>query len=45
VRLSPHTSVHTPDTRANLAAQFAQNLARFRQGAPLDGVVDLARGY
>lgn len=45
VHLSPHTSVHTPDTRANLAAQFAANLSRFRQGAPLDGVVDLARGY
>jgi len=45
VRLSPHTSVHTPDTRRNLAAQFAENLNRFRQGAPLDGVVDLARGY
>ena len=45
VRLSPHTSVHTPDTRANLAAQFAQNLFRFRQGAPLEGVVDLGRGY
>ena len=45
VRLSPHTSVHTPDTRQNLAAQFAQNLSRFREGSPLDGVVDLARGY
>jgi len=45
VRLSPHTSVHTPDTRQNLAAQFAQNLARFRHGAPLEGVVDLGRGY
>ncbi|HEX7887000.1 MAG TPA: D-isomer specific 2-hydroxyacid dehydrogenase family protein [Phenylobacterium sp.] len=45
VRLSPHTSVHTPDTRQNLTAQFAQNLHRFRQGAPLEGVVDPARGY
>jgi phosphoglycerate dehydrogenase-like enzyme len=45
VRLSPHTSVHTPDTRQNLAAQFAQNLARFQQGAPLEDVVDTARGY
>lgn len=45
VRLSPHTSVHTPDTRQNLAAQFAQNLDRFRQGAPLADVVDPARGY
>jgi len=45
VRLSPHTSVHTPDTRQNLAAQFAQNLDRFRQGAPLEDVVDPTRGY
>ena len=45
VRLSPHTSVHTPDTRQNLAAQFAQNLTRFRQGTPLEGIVDLGRGY
>ncbi len=45
VRLSPHTSVHTPDTRANLAALFARNLHRFRQGEPLADVVDLARGY
>lgn len=45
VRLSPHTSVHTPQTRINLAAKFADNLRRFRQGAPLDDVVDLGRGY
>jgi phosphoglycerate dehydrogenase-like enzyme len=45
VRLSPHTSVHTPDTRQNLATQFARNLARFRDGSPLEDVVDAARGY
>ena len=45
VRLSPHTSVHTPDTRRNLAAQFAANLARFREGAPLADLVDTVRGY
>ncbi len=45
VRLSPHTSVHTPDTRQNLAAQFAANLARFRAGAPLSDLVDTSRGY
>jgi phosphoglycerate dehydrogenase-like enzyme len=45
VRLSPHTSVHTPQTRVNLATQFAENLARFRQGSPLRDVVDVARGY
>jgi phosphoglycerate dehydrogenase-like enzyme len=45
IRLSPHTSVHTPRTRINLAAKFADNLSRFRRGAPLDDVVDLGRGY
>jgi phosphoglycerate dehydrogenase-like enzyme len=45
VRLSPHTSVHTPDTRINLATRFAENLARFRSGAPLADIVDLSRGY
>ncbi|HEY2659524.1 MAG TPA: D-isomer specific 2-hydroxyacid dehydrogenase family protein [Caulobacteraceae bacterium] len=45
VRLSPHTCVHTPDTRINLAARFAENLDRFRQGAPLADVVDSSRGY
>lgn len=45
VRLSPHTSVHTQDTRLNLAARFAENLGRFRLGAPLADVVDPARGY
>ncbi len=45
VRLSPHTSVHTPDTRINLAARFADNLHRFRRGAPLADVVDPVRGY
>ncbi len=45
VFLSPHTAVHTPDTRANIAALFAENLARFRAGAPLRDVIDPARGY
>ncbi|TWB65718.1 phosphoglycerate dehydrogenase-like enzyme [Nitrospirillum amazonense] len=45
VRLSPHTSVFTPDTHANLAAQLAHNLIRFRRGEPLQDVVDLSRGY
>jgi phosphoglycerate dehydrogenase-like enzyme len=45
IRLSPHTSVHTPDTRRNLAARFAENLDRYRRGAPLTDVIDLARGY
>jgi phosphoglycerate dehydrogenase-like enzyme len=45
VWLSPHTSVFTPDTRAKLAAQFADNLQRFRRGDPLRDVVDPALGY
>jgi phosphoglycerate dehydrogenase-like enzyme len=45
IRLSPHTSVHTAQTRINLAAKFAENLQRFRAGAPLENVVDFARGY
>jgi phosphoglycerate dehydrogenase-like enzyme len=45
IRLSPHTSVHTPDTRRNLAARFAANLDRFRRGEPLADVIDPARGY
>ncbi len=45
VRLSPHTSVHTTETRRNLSLSFAANLDRFRRGQPLDGVVDRARGY
>ena len=45
VRLSAHTSAYTPATTANLARQFAENLARFRKGDALQGVVDLARGY
>ena len=45
VWLSPHTSVFTPDTRTKLAAQFADNLHRFRQGRPLRDVVDPTLGY
>lgn len=45
VRISPHTAVSTPQTRQAVAARFADNLARFRRGAPLVDQVDLARGY
>lgn len=45
VKLSPHTSVFTPDTYANLAAKIADNLIRFRQGHPLADIVDPVRGY
>jgi phosphoglycerate dehydrogenase-like enzyme len=45
VRLSPHTSVATPDTRAALAQRFAENLDRYRAGLALANIVDLSRGY
>lgn len=45
IRLSPHTSVHTPDTRQNLALRFAENFTRFQGGVPLADVVDPSRGY
>lgn len=45
VRLSPHTSVFTPDLRANLALKVAANLNRLRQSQPLIDLVDRARGY
>ena len=45
VRVSAHTSVFTPDTRLNLAQQFAQNLRRYVKNEPLHHVVDPARGY
>ena len=45
VFLSPHTSVFTPDTHANLAARLSDNLIRYRSGAPLLDLVDPAKGY
>jgi phosphoglycerate dehydrogenase-like enzyme len=45
VRLSPHTSVATPGTRAALAQRFSENLDRYRAGLALANIVDLSRGY
>lgn len=45
VRLSPHTSVATPDTRAALARRFADNVDRYRAGLALANIVDASRGY
>lgn len=45
VRLSPHISPSTQQIVPALIDKFLGNLARFRSGAPLDDVVDLARGY
>lgn len=45
VRLSPHTSVATPDTHAALALGFSDNVDRYRAGIALANIVDLSRGY
>ncbi|WP_426168908.1 D-isomer specific 2-hydroxyacid dehydrogenase family protein [Sandarakinorhabdus sp. DWP1-3-1] len=45
VRLSPHSSVATPDTRAALARRFAENVDRYRAGLALANIVDASRGY
>ncbi len=45
VRLSPHISWSSPDTARRTFALFADNLQRYRRGAPLLGVVDLEAGY
>jgi glyoxylate/hydroxypyruvate reductase A len=43
IRLTPHIAAQ-PDT-ATVAAQFADNLQRLRQGLPLLNLVDRSRGY
>jgi phosphoglycerate dehydrogenase-like enzyme len=45
VRLSPHISWSAPGALERLFATFAENLRRFREGRPLEGRVDLERGY
>jgi phosphoglycerate dehydrogenase-like enzyme len=45
VRLSPHISWSAPGTMEKTVRLFAQNLARFRSGAELDGLVDPVAGY
>jgi phosphoglycerate dehydrogenase-like enzyme len=45
VRLSPHVSWSIPGAIATLVAAFRENLAAFRAGRPLAGVVDVAAGY
>ncbi|WP_296001187.1 NAD(P)-dependent oxidoreductase [Rugamonas sp.] len=45
VRLSPHISPSTEQIVPALIDKFLHNLERFRSGAPLDDVVDTARGY
>jgi phosphoglycerate dehydrogenase-like enzyme len=45
VRLSPHVSWNMPGAIGTLLDAFRENLAAFRAGRPLAGVVDLAAGY
>jgi phosphoglycerate dehydrogenase-like enzyme len=45
VRLSPHISWSMPGAVEALFDTFAENLRRYRVGEPLEGRVDLARGY
>jgi phosphoglycerate dehydrogenase-like enzyme len=39
------SGIPTPASQARAAERFLRNCARFRAGAPLEGQVDLARGY
>ena len=45
VRLSPHISWSSPRTVARTMACFIENLARYREGRDLMGIVDQAAGY
>jgi phosphoglycerate dehydrogenase-like enzyme len=45
VRLSPHVSWSMPGAVSRLLDTFVDNLHRYREGAPLDGRVDLDEGY
>jgi phosphoglycerate dehydrogenase-like enzyme len=45
VRLSPHISWSMPDASAILVATFVDNLRRYQNGEPLEGVVDVDAGY
>jgi len=45
VRLSPHISWSAPGALERLFATFAENLRRWRLGLPLEGRVDVERGY
>jgi phosphoglycerate dehydrogenase-like enzyme len=45
VRLSPHVSWSSPHTPRRTLELFADNLARYRSGRALHGVVDVEAGY
>jgi phosphoglycerate dehydrogenase-like enzyme len=45
VCLSPHISWSAPTTMQQTMAIFLDNLQRYRDGRPLEGLVDVAAGY
>ena len=45
VLLSPHSADHTPDWLERAMRQFLAQFERFRQGLPLENVVDKTLGY
>ncbi|HEX5586667.1 MAG TPA: NAD(P)-dependent oxidoreductase [Acidimicrobiia bacterium] len=45
VRVSAHISWSTPFGMARTLELFVENVRRYRAGAPLEGVVDVAAGY
>jgi phosphoglycerate dehydrogenase-like enzyme len=45
VRLSPHVSWSSPETLRRTIELFGQNLAHYRRGEPLVGLVDATQGY
>ena len=45
VRLSAHISWSSPDSMLRTLELFVENLRRYREGEPLDGIVDVDAGY
>src|SRR5262249_17023095 len=45
VLISPHSADHTPGIQALAMNCFLRNLARFRNGDPLENIVDKRAGY
>jgi phosphoglycerate dehydrogenase-like enzyme len=45
VLLSPHSADHTPGWAESAVLRFVENFARFRDGQPLESIVDKKAGY
>jgi phosphoglycerate dehydrogenase-like enzyme len=45
VRLTPHSSNSSSRTANRTVQMFTENLARYRAGQPLEGIVDVEAGY